>query len=280
MGPKNISSLVPDIEALFDGHSFNEVNLSRFSSTIEEVIRTRFREYGQERYSRLRLSNVGKPLRQIYLELRTNLVPEPLSVPTKTKFLFGDFCEALMIALAIEAGHNVTDLQKQVEIDDIVGHIDCLIDDVLIDVKSASTFSFQKFKDGSIRNDDPFGYQAQLAGYSTALGLIDAGFLAFDKSLGHITLCFFPKEELSKFNIVEHIRKVKDALTKVEWPPCCCNPVPEGKSGNEKLPAQGAYCGWKKHCYPDLRTFLYSSGPMFLTTVKREPAVFEAQYGK
>lgn len=272
---KEITSLVSDIGELFDGHNFSHVNVAHLSSTIEEVIKSRFREYGEKRYRSLRLSNIGKPLRQIYLEVATNLIPEALTVSTKTKFLFGDFCEALMIALAMESGHTVTEQQKRVELEGIVGHIDCLIDGVLVDVKSASSFSFQKFKDGSIRNDDPFGYIFQLAGYSTALGLIDSAFLAFDKVAGHITLCSFDKQELEEFNVRAKIKQVKEILSSKESPAYCCTPIPEGKSGNEKLPTTGAYCPWKQHCYPDLRTFIYSSGPVFLTKVSRLPNVFE-----
>ena len=43
--------------------------------------------------------------------------------------------------------------------------MDCKIDGEVVDVKSASAMSFKKFKNGTLYEDDPFGYIAQLAGY-------------------------------------------------------------------------------------------------------------------
>ncbi len=200
---------------------------------------------------------------------------EPLQADAKLKFLYGDVLEDLLILLAIEAGHEVTDLQKEVEVDGIRGRIDCTIDGTLVDVKSASSFSFKKFESGDIRIDDPFGYIGQLAGYSFALGGIDGGFLVVDKTLGHIALCKFSKEELAEYNVRERIRLVRSVVSSPDLPPCCCTPIDEGKSGNKKLPVQGSYCRYKRECYPELRTFLYSYGPVYLTEVQREPKVFE-----
>ena len=50
--------------------------------------------------------------------------------------------------------------------------------------------------------------------------------------------------------------------------------VPDGKSGNMKLGTQCSYCEFKKVCWPDLKTYIYSSGPRYLTKVVREPKVF------
>ena len=47
----------------------------------------------------------------------------------------------------------------------IKGHRDAVIDGITIDVKSASRYGMQKFKDISYRDDDPYGYISQLSSY-------------------------------------------------------------------------------------------------------------------
>jgi hypothetical protein len=38
---------------------------------------------------------------------------------------------------------------------------------------------------------------------------------------------------------------------------------------------QCSYCEYKKTCWPEMRTFLYSYGPEFLIKVKNKPKVKE-----
>ena len=52
------------------------------------------------------------------------------------------------------------------------------------------------------------------------------------------------------------------------------------KSGNRKLCMNCSYCSFKKTCWPNLRTFIYSHGPVFLTHVERPPKVEEVINGK
>jgi len=82
------------------------------------------------------------------------------------------------------SGHKVTDQQKEVEVEGVIGHQDSMIDGILVDCKSASTASFQKFKNNNLLEDDPFGYIAQISAYAEANGVDEAAFLAIDKSTG------------------------------------------------------------------------------------------------
>jgi RecB family exonuclease len=93
-----------------------------------------------------------------------------------------------------------------------------------------------------------------------------------DKTLGNICLDTYPKTETDYSAKVDELREM---LAKPEPPDRQFEPVPEGKSGNEKLCTYCSYCDFKKECYPELRTFIYSNGPVFLTKVEREPKVFE-----
>ena len=73
---------------------------------------------------------------------------------------------------------------------------------------------------------------------------------------------------------IKHIKKV----VKQKAPPeVCYEAVPEGKSGNMKLAVGCSYCAYKKTCWPNLRAFLYSTGPRYLTEVKNEPKVQEIE---
>jgi hypothetical protein len=157
--------------------------------------------------------------------------------------------------------------------------MDCKIDGQVVDVKTASKFSFNKFKDGSLVNNDPFGYLAQLSGYETAEQTKEGGFLVINKESGE--LCLFRPDDLEKPNVKEKIKKVKAAIAIDTPPERCYAPIPEGKKGNMKLPSGCAYCPYKFECYSDsndgdgLRAFKYSNGPVYFTEVAVEPRVEE-----
>lgn len=289
---KPIDQLIPDIQTLFDkGITLSDLALETFTSKIGINLKERFEEYTKERKPYLRLSNVGKPLRQLWFEIASGLKPEPLSAETKFKFLYGDLLEDLVILLAIEAGHTVTDLQRKVEIDGVLGSIDCICDDFLIDAKSCSTFSFQKFRNETLREDDPFGYIGQLSGYHTALvnanvSLLGSAFIAIDKVIGNLYLFKLTQEEINKYNVKSRINEARGVL-KLSTPPQekCYSDVPDGVSktapngnGNRVLATGCSYCGHKWNCWEGLRGFIYSGGPKFFTVVNKQPNVFEMTY--
>lgn len=52
--------------------------------------------------------------------------------------------------------------------------------------------------------------------------------------------------------------------------------VPASKtSKNKKLCTSCSYCNFKKQCWPEMRTFMYASGPEFLVEVVDVPRVME-----
>ena len=228
---------------------------------------------------RLRMSNIGRPLRQLWYESKNTSDPHVVSGSTQIKFLYGHILEEIVLMLVRMAGHKVTSEQKEVNVDGILGHMDCKIDGQVVDVKTASKFSFNKFKDGSLVNNDPFGYLAQLSGYETAEQTKEGGFLVINKESGE--LCLFRPDDLEKPNVKEKIEKVKAAIAVDTPPERCYAPIPEGKKGNMKLPSGCAYCPYKFECYSDandgdgLRAFRYSNGPVYFTEVAVEPRVEE-----
>lgn len=279
---KTIDTLIPDIYALFDGHSIGE-GIDTFAADLGNIFVQRFASYDEERNPTLRLSNIGRPLRQLWYEMH-NAPSEALSPEAKFKFLYGDMIESLILFLALEAGHEVKALQNEVEIDGIKGHIDALIDGVLVDVKSASTYSFQKFASRRLLDDDPFGYVYQLSSYWAAVPEAKrAGFLVVDKTLGK--LCFMELDDASRRSepdVRERIATVREVVAGHDEPVRCYEDRPlskTDKSGNRVLAVGCSYCRWKDHCWRDannglgLKTYFYSTGPKFFTHIEKEPRV-------
>lgn len=234
---------------------------------------------------RLRLSQMGERCPcALWSSIHTPELSEPLPPWARVKYTYGHIIEAYVICLAKAAGHEVTGEQDELNVDGVTGHRDCVIDGCIVDVKSTSSRGFQKFKDGSIRDDDPFGYLDQLDGY--LVGSQDdplvrnkntAYLLAIDKQLGHI--CLF-EHKIREQHIRNRIQEYKDVIALSSAPKCTCEVVPEGKSGNMKLGIVASYSAYKRCCFPNLRTFAYSNGPIDLTKVVVEPKVPEIINGK
>lgn len=235
----------------------------------------------------LRVSNLGTPCeRKLWYTVNIPYNGKSLSASALNKFIFGDLTESHMLGLAMAAGHEVTGLQDQLDVDGIRGSRDCVIDGMLFDVKSASTNAFSKFKDNSLLRDgnDPFGYLSQLSSYLYGSRHDDlvtykrhAGFLVMDKQFGHISLDIYDLTEqvANKPKEVKH----KKAMVKKNTPPeRAFEDVEMGRSGNRKLGINCSYCEFNKVCWPDVRTFIYSNGPVYLTKVEKVPNVPEVDH--
>src|SRR6478609_9281646 len=168
---KTIETLVEDIYHVLDAqndHEVSEENVEYAGELFKDLLRTRFK--GREVVSKdLRFSALGKPDCQQWFSKHEPEAAEKMPPKAYMKFLFGDVLEILLLFLTKEAGHEVTHEQFEVDVDSVKGHMDCCIDGVPVDVKSASPFSFQKFASETVIFDDPFGYVAQLSGYAHAL---------------------------------------------------------------------------------------------------------------
>lgn len=277
---KSIDTLPEDIYSLLAGRLVgDDIILDKFGPRLGEVLTQRLKDSQEERIPRLRMSNIGRPLRQLYYELN-GYESEPLPGKTLFKFAYGDIIEALIIVLAEASGHKVERLQEELEVDGIKGHIDAVIDGVLVDVKSCSPFSFDKFKDGTLFENDPFGYIGQLSGYAESLKL-PARFIAVDKVHGGICTLALPQERIDNYNIRERIAEVRVGISSSSVPERCYEDEPDGKSGNRKLSTGCSYCGYKLGCWKEtnegngLQVYAYSTGPRYLTVVEREPKTFK-----
>ena len=227
----------------------------------------------------LRMSNIGRPLRRLWYDLNTEQEKEQIDAPTFIKFLYGHLLEVLLLFFVRLAGHIVESEQKEVTVSGIKGHMDSVIDGEVIDVKTASGYAFKKFKDGTLAQNDSFGYLSQLAGYEKAEKTNNGGFLVMNKETGELTV-FIP-DDLEKPNITHRIKEVKQAVKRKTPPEYCYPPIPDGVSGNMKLPRDCTWCPHKFECHKDandgqgLRTFEYAKGRVYLTQVEKLPNVQE-----
>jgi len=264
-----IETLVNDIYGVFDKDlEVDPSEVTAFGEGLAQIVRDRVVE---KHSPRLRLSNLGKPCRrQLWYSINTPELATPLQGYTRIKFLIGDITEAVILFLAKLAGHKVTDEQKTVEVNGVVGHIDAVVDGDVVDVKSASPYSFTKFANGLKPEQDAFGYLSQLGTYVSSLGGKRGHFLAVDKVLGHLTL---DTHELPEVDYAAKVDEARAMLEKNEPPPRSFDDEPDGKSGNRKLGVACSYCDFKDTCWPGLTTYGYSNGPRFLTKVVRTPKV-------
>lgn len=260
----SIFTLIPDIQALL----------------AEKLTKVEFTaELGQDSSYKptLRLSQMGDRCPcALWHSIHKPELAEKLPPQALFKYGFGHMIEAAVIKLAKEAGHEVTGEQDHVELDGISGHRDCVIDGCIVDVKSASSFSFAKFKDKSIATSDSFGYLSQLDGYLLASrgdplvrDYEKAYLLAVDKQLG--SMCLY-EHSLREAHIRARIAEYKQIVARDTAPKCTCGVQPDGESGNIKLDTNASYSAFKFVCFPNLRTFLYSGGPRYLTKVVRTPS--------
>lgn len=282
---KKLENVVPDIYSLLQDLSsgtplpLTEEEVDKVLSNMKESIMSWANPSQRNKDFTVRMSNIGKPDRQLWYEKRDQDISSTIDAATQIKFLYGHLLEEIALMLVRMAGHSVTDEQKEVSVNGIMGHMDSKINGEVVDVKTASKFAFNKFKEGRLAQDDPFGYLGQLAGYEKAEGTNGGGFLVINKESGE--LCMFIPEDLDKPNIESKINNLIPAL-EVDTPPeLCYAPIPDGKKGNMKLPKGCAWCKYKFDCHKDsndgqgLRAFKYSKGLTYFTKVEVEPKVEE-----
>ena len=281
---KKLDTLIDDMNGILSGISSGEAPEVKEEQIDKFLNNTKLAllDWLQPRKSSgkgLRMSVIGRPARQLWYDNHTERKQEIHDPSTQLKFLYGHVLEHLLLFLVEVSGHTVTAQQKKVKVEDVNGHMDCKIDGEVVDVKSASAMSFKKFKNGTLYEDDPFGYIAQLAGYEHNEGTTNGGLLAVNKSSGEIAL--FRPDELMKPNAKDLINNLKEKLTQNEPPEKCYQPIPHDKTGNLKLPVGCVYCSHKFICHADsndgngLRVFKYANSNVFMTKVISQPKVEE-----
>jgi len=286
---KKLNNLVDDIYKVLDSLTEgNELNISEemfeeFGKDMTDALRHWATPQNVEGKPVLRMSNVGRPERRLWFDTHTQAEStEKLHPSTQIKFLYGHLLEVLILFFVKLSGHKLTSQQKEITVSGIKGHMDCMIDGEVVDVKTASGYSFKKFKEGTLAEDDSFGYLSQLAGYEAAEKTNEGGFLVMNKETGELTM-FIP-DDMDKPNIKAKIKNVKNIIASDTPPDFCYAPIPEGKAGNMKVARGCSWCPHKFECHKDandgkgLRVFNYAKGPVYFTKIVSEPNVEEVIY--
>lgn len=281
MASKTTETLVHDmLHVVETGEGLTEELLLRYGKNTGKVLEEAFGRNGAGEV--LRMSALGKPCDRPLWYQAHGATKEKLRRETLNKFAYGHIIEEYALLLAAAGGHSVEGEQDTLEIDGVVGHRDCIIDGMLVDVKSVSGRGYDKFAMNNLREDDPFGYLMQLAAYLLAsqddpkvTNKTHAGFLAIDKEGGNICLDVYDlTEEMGK--VREVIARKRAALVAEEPPERPFEPVPQSKtSPNKQIPLECRYCDFKGPCWPEARKFVYASGPVWLVEVVKEPNVPE-----
>jgi CRISPR/Cas system-associated exonuclease Cas4 (RecB family) len=278
---KTISTLVDDIYSLVKKQEVLDIS-PKFAENVASHYKKQLTPRDKEREKgKLYFSEVGERCaRKLWWRYHGGVEAMPLTPATRVKFLYGDMLEELVLQLARDAGHCVEQEQGEVkyEIEGtgyiVSGRIDAVIDGAVVDVKSVTKYSEQKFHNGLV--DDPFNYFSQLNGYACTLKSPVAGFLTIQKELGHIN--YFPiVPDLSHWqSVTRNAVKVVEG----ELPTTRYDLVPQSKtSKNLKLPTECSYCDYKKVCWADandgegLKGYAYSDKVVWLAQVFDEPRV-------
>lgn len=271
----NIRTLIPDIYEVLkrkDGWMTEELS-SEHSHSLSLRLQDQF---SSERKPYLRMSSLGARCpKALWHSIHTPELAEPLPPWTINKFCYGHMVEAWAITLAKAAGHTVEGEQDVLSVDGVVGHRDVVVDGFVVDVKSAGRHTYEKFKGKALEENDAFGYLEQLDAYlagSVGDPLVrdtSKGFLwAVNQELGH--MCLY-EHKFRPDHIKARIREYKEIVARSDPPPCSCETRSLGASGNIELGVRASYSPFKYTCFPHLRTFIYSKGPVYLTKVVKPP---------
>lgn len=283
---KTIDTLVEDIESVIYGQGgWNKSVAEAMGKSIADTANKRFSK-PQEPRGYLSLSSIGTPCkRKLWYKINKPGFGEPLAANMLLKFFYGDMIEELVLAMVVASGHSMKGSQDRLTVHGIRGHRDAVIDGMTIDVKSCSPYAFKKFKEGNLRENDPFGYISQLSSYVYAAkddplvtDKTRGAFLAIDKVNGEICLDVYDFTEELKTKEQEMLA-AKD-LVAGDIPSERIPPVPASKSSpNTKLDKSCQFCEYKKACWPNLKMYQYSYGIEYLVHVEKPPKVPEVTDG-
>ena len=236
---------------------------------------------------RLRISNLGKDTRQLWLE--SQYQRKQADFKFINKMFTGTVQELVYLYYLYLSGVPVQDSgEVELEIGGITiqGSWDILYDGKeMWDVKTASDYAYKnKFIDfASLSTDDPFGYIYQMVGYvegerKKGNDVIPGGWVVFNKSNGEYKLVHWPKdEELYQriknrfYRDVEYkIKVIKGELP----PPPCPGAVPETfyqkPTGNMKMNDACRWCSHPEKCHPTKRVVFE---PSRVSKAKNPPIV-------
>ncbi len=243
---KMINTVVQDVYKLMKDKTYTgdlQKIADRVGSEVSEALVESFKE--REKSSGLRMSGIGRCERAQWYSVK-GYEQDEISGEVHLTFLQGHILEAILLGLVELAGHKVTGQQKRHEVSGVKGSQDCYIDGELVDVKTASAWSYDnKFREDGIK-DDAFGYIKQLSAYGKTEKREKGYFLAFNKNKSTLKLC----EQVLEQDVDTFIDQLKAKMDSDTPPMRLANATTVSKkTGEEKLCMNCAFCGHKDTCY-------------------------------
>lgn len=236
--------------------------------SIESAVRKQFNETRKDGF-KIQAHSISKPLCQLMMQRdkASKLDPE---YNHGMRMLTGLITEALMIPILKAAGLNVTGVQEKLPLKlvypggelDVNCVLDCTIDSLIWDIKSASSWSYSNkmVSYENIKKDDPFGYVGQLYSYRKAKGINVGGWIIIDKSSWEIKVVEFPQDTAVQEAEMQHYLKeiTNNVKELVENEPFrrSFEDIPEvfhkKATGNRVLGKTCEFCDYKYSCWPNL----------------------------
>ena len=274
--PKTIDTLIPDIYKLLgDANKDIEIDDSllfdlgcRMANHVFQEIKDPDRSDRDPNAIYVTQITSNCPRRRWYEfnHKEHGIQKERIRGESKFKFLYGDLIEESVLFLAATAGHRIEYQQLRLtksvtDTHTLTGRIDAIIDDVLVDVKSMESFTFDRFARGEY--DDKWGYGNQLACYADMLPnpVKDRMILGINKLNGKMHLSHLPADMSFRIKTA-----VEDATATSKTKVMADRHI-ETKAGSDCLGTMCSYCPFKVDCYKSeggLRVYAYSDGPRFV----------------
>ena len=243
---KTIDTVVQDVYALMKDQTEDTKTVATVAKRVGEEVAEAIEQALTTRQAKggLRMSGIGKCERAQWYGFH-GYEQEEIEGSVYLTFLTGHVMEAVLLGVVELAGHEVTGQQKRHEVEGVKGSQDCYIDGELVDVKTASAWSYDnKFTEDGIK-DDAFGYIKQLSGYGKDEKREHGYFLAFNKNKSTLKLC---KQELEQ-DIDKHIIHLHEVMDSDKPPMRLAGATSINKRGEEKLCMNCSFCGHKNTCF-------------------------------
>lgn len=267
----NINTLVKDCYDVLQTEGWlTAARLGDFSVNLSAALNQ------TQRLPGLRLSQMGEKCPcQLWHSVHTPELAEPFKPWTRNVFNYGHILEAYAVELIKAAGHEVTGEQDECILDGVPGRRDCIVDGCITDIKSVNSYGYQTLKSGDV-SEDPFlrDYLDQLDGYTVAsaedplVRVKDKAYIfGINKQLGHLVLY---EHRIRKESIMARIQLCREIVGLQSPPRCTCGTITEA-NGNIKLDLKASYNTYKFACFPNLRCFIYSGGPIYFVKVVKRP---------
>lgn len=242
-----------------------EVLIEKFGDRCKASVRRKFNDEYDSAF-RLRMSNVGKDLRSLWLEKEYGR--EPMDYATVLKLSYGDLIENLLLML-IESVDGLPEIKVDESVSikvggvEVKGKYDLSLGKEIIDIKTASPFAYDnKFESyEKLRAGDDFGYIEQLFGYSfgTSGEAMPSGWLVVNKVNGELKFLEVPptivadEAREARASILKKVDVISN--NKVSEVPACTGVEAETwrnkETGRLILNSRCMWCRHKGKCHPN-----------------------------